>query len=160
MKQKNKHKKRSQQSNKPTKTILLIIIIALIGAGGYFAFNYFSANPAQYLEEYVAKINEEKYEEMYQMLDDESKSKISEEDFIKRNKNIYSGIDMANMQITVNRINREGTNKAKVQYTSKMNTSGGEINFDNTAVLIKKEKMYRINWSSNLIFPNLNETKK
>ena len=160
MKQKNKHKKRKKQSNKPTKTILLIIIIALIGVGGYFAFNYFSANPAQYLEEYVAKINEEKYEEMYQMLDDESKSKISEEDFIKRNKNIYSGIDMANMQITVNGINREGTNKAKVQYTSKMNTSGGEINFDNTAVLIKKEKVYKINWSSNLIFPNLNETDK
>ncbi|HCC04169.1 MAG TPA: hypothetical protein DEP51_04865 [Clostridiales bacterium] len=160
MKQKNKHKKRKKQSNKPTKTILLIIIIALIGVGGYFAFNYFSANPAQYLEEYVAKINEEKYEEMYQMLDDESKSKISEEDFIKRNKNIYSGIDMANMQITVNEINREGTSKAKVQYTTKMNTSGGEINFDNTAVLIKKENVYKINWSSNLIFPNLNETDK
>ena len=160
MKQKNKHKKRKKQSNKPTKTILLIIIIALIGVGGYFAFNYFSANPAQYLEEYVSKINEEKYEEMYQMLDDESKSKISEEDFIKRNKNIYSGIDMANMQITVNGINREGTSKAKVQYTTKMNTSGGEINFENTAVLTKKENTYKINWSSNMIFPNLNETDK
>ena len=160
MKQKNKYKKRSKQSNKPTKTILFIFIIVLLGVCGYFAFNYFSTSPAQYLEEYVSKINEEKYEEMYQMLDDESKSKISEDDFIKRNKNIYSGIDMANMQITVNRINREGTNKAKVQYTSKMNTSGGEINFDNTAVLIKKEKVYKINWSSNLIFPNLNETDK
>ena len=160
MKQKNKHKKRSKQSNKPTKTILLIIIIALIGASGYFAFNYFSSNPAQYLEEYVSKINEEKYEEMYQMLDDESKSKISEEDFIKRNKNIYSGIDMANMEITVNGINREGTSKAKVQYTTKMNTSGGEIIFDNTAVLIKKENVYKINWSSNMIFPNLDDTDK
>ena len=160
MKQKNKHKKRKKQSNKPTKTILFIFIIVLLGVCGYFAFNYFSSNPAQYLEEYVSKINEEKYEEMYQMLDDESKSKISEEDFIKRNKNIYSGIDMANMQITVNEINREGTSKAKVQYTTKMNTSGGEINFDNTAVLIKKENVYKINWSSNLIFPNLNETDK
>ncbi len=160
MKQKNKHKKRSKQSNKPTKTILFIFLMVLLGVCSYFAFNYFSTSPAQYLEEYVSKINEEKYEEMYQMLDDESKSKISEDDFIKRNKNIYSGIDMANMQITVNGINREGTNKAKVQYTSKMNTSGGEISFDNTAVLIKKEKVYKINWSSNLIFPNLNETDK
>lgn len=160
MKQKNKHKKRKKQSNKSTKTILFILIIVLLGVCGYFAYNYFSANPAQYLEEYVSKINEEKYEEMYQMLDDESKAKISEEDFVKRNKNIYSGIDMANMQITVNGINREGTNKAKLQYTTKMNTSGGEISFDNTAVLVKKENAYKINWSSNLIFPNLNETDK
>jgi len=160
MKQKNKHKKRKKQSNKSTKTILFILIIVILGVCGYFAYNYFSANPAQYLEEYVSKINEEKYEEMYQMLDDESKAKISEEDFVKRNKNIYSGIDMANMQITVNGINREGTNKAKVQYTTKMNTSGGEISFDNTAVLVKKENAYKINWSSNLIFPNLNETDK
>lgn len=160
MKQKNKHKKRKKQSNKSTKTILFILIIVLLGVCGYFAYNYFSANPAQYLEEYVSKINEEKYEEMYQMLDDESKAKISEEDFVKRNKNIYSGIDMANMQITVNGINREGTNKAKVQYTTKMNTSGGEISFDNTVVLVKKENAYKINWSSNLIFPNLNETDK
>ena len=160
MKQKNKHKKRKKQSNKSTKTILLILIIVLLGVCGYFAYNYFSANPAQYLEEYVSKINEEKYEEMYQMLDDESKAKISEEDFVRRNKNIYSGIDMANMQITVNGINREGTYKAKLQYTTKMNTSGGEISFDNTAVLVKKENAYKINWSSNLIFPNLNETDK
>ena len=160
MKQKDKHKKRKKQGNKPTKTILFILIIALLGVCGYFAFNYFLSNPAQYLEEYVSKINEEKYEEMYKMLDDESKSKISKDDFIKRNKNIYSGIDMANMQITVNGINREGTNKAKVQYTTKMNTSGGEISFDNTAVLVKKENAYKINWSSNMIFPNLNETDK
>ena len=160
MKQKNKHKKRSKQSNKTTKTIFFILIIALLGVCGYFAYNYFSANPAQYLEEYVSKINEEKYEEMYQMLDDESKAKFSEEDFVKRNKNIYSGIDMANMQITVNGIKREGTNKAKLQYTTKMNTSGGEISFDNTVVLVKKENAYKINWSSNLIFPNLNETDK
>ena len=160
MKQKNKHKKRKKQSNKSTKTILFILIIVILGVCGYFAYNYFSANPAQYLEEYVSKINEEKYEEMYQMLDDESKAKISEEDFVKRNRNIYSGIDMANMQITVNGINREGTNKAKVQYTTKMNTSGGEISFDNTAVLVKKDNVYKINWSSNLIFPNLNETDK
>lgn len=160
MKQKNKHKKISKQSNKATKMILFIFIIALLGVCGYFTYNYFSANPAQYLEEYVSKINEEKYEEMYQMLDDESKAKISEEDFIKRNKNIYSGIDMANMQITVNGTKRESTNKVKLDYTSKMNTSGGEIIFDNTVVLVKKENAYKINWSSNMIFPNLNDTDK
>ena len=160
MKQKNKHKKISKQSNKATKIILFIIIFVFIGVCCYFAFNYFSSNPAQYLEEYVSKINEEKYEEMYQMLDDESKAKISEEDFIKRNKNIYSGIDMSNMQITINGVNREVTNRAKIQYTTKMIISGVEICFDNTAVLVKKENEYKINWSSNMIFPNLEDSDK
>ena len=160
MKRKSKHKKRNKQGNKAIKTIAFIFIIALIGICGYLGFNYFSANPANTLQEYISKINEEKYSEMYEMLDEESKSKISEEDFIKRNKNIYSGIDMANMQITIKEIKRDMTNKAKVSYTSKMNTSGGEIVFDNTAVFSKQNNTYKINWSSNLIFPNLNDTDK
>lgn len=160
MKRNNKHKKKDKKSNKPMKAIMFIIIIALIFVCGYFTFNHFSINPTSTLEEYVSKINEEKYSEMYQMIDDDSKSKISEEDFIKRNKNIYSGIDMANMQISINAIKRDSANKVKVSYTTKMNTSGGKIEFGNTAVLYKKENTYKIHWSSNLIFPNLNETDK
>ncbi len=155
MKRKHKNKKNTKKHY-----IFILLILLIIIIGGYFIFNYFFSNPTKYLEEYVSKINEEKYSEMYQMIDDESKARISEEDFIKRNKNIYSGIDMANMQITINGIKREALNKVKLDYTTKMNTSGGEINFNNSVVLTRKEKTYKINWSSNLIFPNLNDTDK
>ena len=158
MKRKNKHQKRSK--NKTIKTIVFVIVLTLILICGYFVFNYLLTNPSTILEEYVSKINGEKYSEMYQMIDDESKTRISEEDFIKRNKNIYSGIDMVNMQIIINGTKREALNKVKLDYTTKMNTSGGEITFDNSAVLTRKEKSYKINWSSNLIFPNLNDTDK
>ncbi len=158
MKRKNKHQKRSK--NKTIKTIVFVIVLTLILICGYFVFNYLLTNPSAILEEYVSKINEEKYSEMYQMINDESKARISEEDFIKRNKNIYSGIDMANMQIIINGTKREALNKVKLDYTTKMNTSGGEITFDNSAVLTRKEKSYKINWTSNLIFPNLNDTDK
>lgn len=155
MKRKHKNKKNTKKHY-----IFILLILLIIIIGGYFIFNYFFSNPTKYLEEYVSKINEEKYSEMYQMIDDESKARISEEDFIKRNRNIYSGIDMANMQITINGIKREALNKVKLDYTTKMNTSGGEINFNNSVVLTRKEKTYKINWSSNLIFPNLNDTDK
>ena len=158
MKSKNKQKNKSK--NILTKIIVLATILALVIICVYIVFNYLITNPVVILEEYVSKINEEKYSEMYQMIDDESKARISEEDFIKRNRNIYSGIDMANMQITKNGIKREALNKVKLDYTTKMNTSGGEINFNNSVVLTRKEKTYKINWSSNLIFPNLNDTDK
>ena len=161
MKQKRKHKKNNKKNKKNRIKILVIpVILTIIVISGYFAYNYFYSNPSKYLEEYVSKINEEKYQEMYQMIDENSKKSISEEEFIKRNKNIYSGIDMANMQITIKEVKRENGNKARIKYTTKMNTSGGEINFDNTAILLKNNNDYKISWSSNLIFPNLNNSDK
>ena len=35
---------------------------------------------------------------MYNMISNESKGQISQEDFIKRNKNIYEGIDAVNIK--------------------------------------------------------------
>ena len=69
--------------------IVIIIIVAIIV--GYFFLKQEKSDPEQVLNDYIAKINEEKYDEMYQMLDEDSKQKISQEDFITRNKNIYQG---------------------------------------------------------------------
>lgn len=139
--------------------IIIIIVIAAI-IMGYWFLNREKTNPEQVLNDYIAKINEEKYDEMYQMLDEESKQKISQEDFITRNKNIYQGIDMSNMQIEITNEETSG-NESNITYQTKMNTSGGEISFENTITLSKdSEKQYKIDWRSNLIFPDLNDTDK
>jgi len=68
--------------------IIIVMIILIVGAivGGY---GYYLAktqeNPAEILKLYIANINEEKYEEMYEMLDNQSKQNITKEDFIARN---------------------------------------------------------------------------
>lgn len=143
------------------KFIIVVIIIAIAAGGAYFYFNQNGQNPASFMNQYAQKINEENYSSMYEMLSDDSKSKISEEDFITRNKNIYSGIDMSNMQISVNEVQIESSRKIKVTYTTKMNTSGGEISFENMANLVRgNEGKLELEWSSNLIFPNLNDTDK
>ena len=41
-----------------------------------------------------------------------------------------------------------------------MVTSAGEVEFDNIATLKKEKKEIKIEWTSNLIFPQLGETDK
>ena len=84
------------------KKVIIAIVIAVIVAiaGGVSAFVLLSkpkTNPEDIWQSYISLINEQKYEEMYAMLTEESKAQISQEDFIKRNKNIYEGIDMTDM---------------------------------------------------------------
>ena len=142
------------------KKILIIVIIVLIiaGIGGYFYYKKNQNKPEDTLKEYVSKINEEKYNEMYELLNENSKNKISEEDFVTRNKKIYQGIDMSNMKIEVKNIQKSGK-KRTITYTTKMDASGGEITFDNE-ITLNNEKEYKIEWSSNLIFPELEDTDK
>ena len=51
---------------------------------------------------------EEKYEEMYNMISEYSKSQISQDDFVKRNKNIYEGIDAYDIKITPSETTKDG----------------------------------------------------
>ena len=143
------------------KFIIVVIVLLLIAGGLYLYFNQDGKNPVSFMNQYAEKINEEDYSSMYQMITNDSKSKISEEDFIARNKNIYSGIEMGNMQISINGIKIKSLKKYNVSYTTKMNTSGGEISFENTANLVKgSEGKLQLEWTSNVIFPNLNDTEK
>lgn len=97
---------------------------------------------------------------MYEMLNESSKQNISKEDFMTRNKNIYQGIDMTNMGIEITEIEKSGKNRI-LTYQTKMNVAGGEVTFKNTVTLTKnKKKNYKIDWSSHLIFPELNDTDK
>ena len=142
--------------------IVIAIVIAIIG--GIIAFIMLSqpkVQPEEVWQQYISNINQQKYEEMYEMITEESKSQISKEDFIARNKNIYEGIDMADMTIEITNVEEENSDTRKISYNSKMSTGSGDVEFSNTVKLIKdKEKGYTIKWSSNLIFPQLNNTDK
>ncbi len=139
--------------------IVTIVVLIIIAIGAYLFINNQGKKPEEVLNEYISKINEQKYEEMYEYLDDESKQKISKEDFITRNKNIYEGIDMSNMQVTINEVEKVNSKTKNIKYSTQMNASGGQISFENT-ITLKKQKEYKISWSSNLIFPELGEKDK
>ncbi len=142
--------------------IIAIIIVALAGVGvAVYILNQNKTNPEKIWKSYISKINEQKYEEMYQMLSETSKQQISQEDFITRNKNIYEGIEMSDMEVQITGVEEEDSKTSKITYNSSMNTEAGKVEFSNIVRLTEdKEQGYTINWSSNLIFPQLNNTDK
>ena len=107
----------------------------------------------------VRNSHEKNYTELYSLISSESKNKISEEDFITRNQNIYEGIDAVNIKIEITNKEKEN-NTEKISYNEEMSTSAGNISFTNTVNLVKEEKEYKINWSSSMIFPELRDTDK
>ena len=138
--------------------IILVIVLLITAVGGFLYYKNSKDKPEEILNEYISKINDEKYNEMYELLDEKSKQKITEEDFVSRNKKIYQGIDMSNMTIEIKDIKKSGS-KRVIIYNTKMDASGGEITFDNEITLNNKNG-YKIEWSSNLIFPELEDTDK
>ncbi|CDB32739.1 penicillin-binding protein 2 [Clostridium sp. CAG:575] len=140
-------------------TIVIIVVIIAILLTAIFIKNKDTEKPEDVLSAYVALINEQKYDEMYSKISEESKTKISQEDFTKRNKNIYEGIDAYDIKITVSETKKEN-GIYKIAYDESMSTAAGTINFTNTAKIVKENKEYKIDWSSSMIFPQLRNNDK
>ena len=100
--------------------IAAVVVVALVGGVvAFFMLNGPRTNPEDIWQSYISLINEQKYEEMYAMLTEDSKTQISEEDFITRNKNIYEGIDMTNMKAEITLVEEEGSSTRKISYNLK-----------------------------------------
>ena len=140
--------------------ISVIVCLSILAVGGFLIYSSKATKPENILNEYISKINEAKYNEMYEMISNRSKGQITEEDFVKRNKNIYEGIDMSNLKIDIKKIEKESSKKYAITYITSMNVSGQNISFENRSNIIKEDNKLKIDWSSNMIFPNLNVTDK
>ncbi len=110
--------------------------------------------PEALIKTYMTAVNDKDYEKMYSMISKDSS--ISKEDFIARNKNIYEGIDAKNLTIEIDKNNQGDT----VSYKTIMDTSAGQITFTNTATFQKYEGVYKLQWNSKIIFPNLSNDDK
>ena len=149
--------------NKNKKIIIIAVLIIVIVLVTIFSIIILNNKEEKQMKEtlntYIALINEKKYEEMYNMLTEFSKKQINQEDFIKRNKNIYEGIDAYNIKIDISQLKKE-SDKNEITYTQNMGTSAGIIEFNNVATLVKENKEYKLKWSSSMIFPELRNTDK
>lgn len=162
-KRKNSMNLNETRGNKRTVLIVCAVIAAVlvIAAAGVILWNMFRnrEKAEDTVKEYFSYLSEGKYDQMYALLDSESRSTYSEEDFISRNQNIYEGIGAADIRVDVPEdedSRREDTEV--VSYSTSMDTSAGEIDFDNQMTLKKNgEGEYRIDWDSTLIFPSLLE---
>lgn len=143
--------------------VIIVVAVTVMGTIVTFVLIKNRNKPEDVWLKYIAYINEQKYEELYDMITEESKSKISRDDFIARNKNIYDGIDMTDMEIQITSIEEENSTTSKISYNQKMNSDAGQIEFSNVVRVTKDKESqdgYSINWSSSLIFPTLGSNDK
>ncbi|MCI8482877.1 MAG: penicillin-binding transpeptidase domain-containing protein [Lachnospiraceae bacterium] len=113
--------------------------------------------PQELLIQYMNYIPEQKYEEMYQMLNLEEYGRISQEDFIKRNRAIYEGMEVKNLETEIISYQKE---RETVTYQTSFDTIGGRICFENEAFFLKGENGYELVWDDSMIFPELGFTDK
>lgn len=139
--------------------ILILLLLILIPLSVICIYNMRN-KPEDTLGSYIICLNNKEYEKMYDMISVESKVNIDKETFILRNKNIYEGIQTKDIKIEIKNVIKD-EKYTTIKYENIMSTVCGEIKFENTVKLNKEyKKGYVINWSSNLIFPDLNDTDK
>lgn len=138
---------------------LICLFTVIVAFSAKFILNGLNkSKPDEVFKQYISFANERKYEKMYDLLDEKSKSENKKEDFILRNKKIYEGINSHNMSVKINDIKKEKGNDKIIKYDSKMDTLAGEISFSNEVLLTRdRHKNYRIKWQSDVIFPELEE---
>lgn len=134
------------------KKILIGVVFIFAAAGGVLFYkNNIAMNPGDTLLKYMSYVEEEEYDKMYQMLDEESRKEISKEDFVSRNQKIYEGISMKKLDVTITSKKRDTT----VAYRVEMRTSAGKIKYGNKTSFVKENRRYRVKWDDSMIFPQL-----
>ncbi len=135
--------------------IIAVIAILVLSIISIIFLNKEKSNPEDVIKQYMSYITEKNYDEMYQLTTKET----AQEEYITRNENIYEGIEVSKLNINIAKTTKKGK-EAEVVYSTSMSTIAGEVNFSNTTNLVKENGIYKIKWSSNIIFPTLNNEYK
>ncbi|MEY8353212.1 penicillin-binding transpeptidase domain-containing protein [Lachnospiraceae bacterium 54-53] len=148
-----------------TAAVTLVILLAgLAGAALFFLIQGMTGasgkQPDVLFQKYVDSLSKGDYKAMYDMLDEQSRLNISEDEFMTRHKNIYEGIGASDIKVQISQTEKED-GEAFVSYTMSLNSSAGEISFKNRAEFRKEKKNgYKIAWSDALIFPELGRSDR
>ncbi len=149
---------------------LLWIILALVLAIGAGIMSYlFLQNrrkaamptPDELFSQYTAYLSGGSYEKMYDMLDEQSRQEITLEDFVTRHKNIFGGIEAANIQAAVTGTEEKEDGVAVVSFQMSLDCLAGPISFPNQVTFLKDEEgAYHMAWNDRVIFPEFSRTDK
>ena len=112
-------------------------------------------------DNYTEKWVKSDYSGMYQMLTNDSKSTISEEDFTTRYTNIFSAINANNLSLELSGDKEKSDNQIIIPFNLNMNTLAGDVTLeDYKLILVKEEKEYKVKWDESLIFPQMTKDDK
>ena len=141
-----------------------ISIIALILIAGFSIFISGCSKKDEIKEAfnmYVDLWSNYKYEDMYDMLSEESKEYIDKETFVERYSNIYDAIDAKNIEFSINNEESRDKKSLEIPFTMKLNTIVGDLEIDEFKLTLANEKSgYKVMWNEGLIFPGMVEGDK
>ena len=152
-------KRKNIKKRKNYGTIWMInLCLILVGTAIFVWYiNVPDASPEETLKEYMSYISNQKYEQMYEMIDVGASGNICQEDFVKRNSAIYDGIGVDNIKIHITSYDKE---QKEICYETSMDTVAGNVTFENNVSFIQEKGTYKLVWSDSLIFPELDSTDK
>jgi cell division protein FtsI/penicillin-binding protein 2 len=137
-----------------------LYLIALLG----LAFTTVSCDnhtpgPDDILKQFLAAWGKQDYQAMYELLSEDAKKQISVTDFASRYQQIYQGIDAQGMELTPkipNDFKASGDKSTVLAFSAKWTTAITDPFTENYKVkLIRDDAGWRIDWSPELIFPQL-----
>jgi len=140
---------------------LLLILTFSVGLFGCSE----KIKPEDRFSEYIEKWNQQDFSAMYDMLTAETKNKVSRAEFVERYKKIYEDINAQNVKVEFVKPEEEvkpnEDGNVLFTYSFSMDTLAGPVSFNHNATLVEEEleegKDWRIQWNTNMIFPQLND---
>lgn len=111
-----------------------------------------------FINQYTTYVNDQKFSEFIQLFSDDSfvRYSTSKEETIKRYQSIFEGIGTEKIEIKNLATKKDKNNSYELSYNLEIETANGHISTDKYRILVNKnEKGYRLDWSPNLIFPDM-----
>lgn len=125
--------------------------------------------PQDRFDAYIKLWNEQKFDKMYDYLTEGSKEVISKEDFTSRYQKIYEDLQITDLKMTFKKPEEEekldkDTDSVSYDFSAKMNSIAGPIEFTHSAKMKKeerdKENNWYVDWNTTYIFPQLKDGDK
>ena len=131
-------------------SVLLLCIVILTGC---------SSNADELLfKNFTETLSGGDYAALYQLLSEESKQRITEEEFVTKYKSIYSGIKAAHFTFEMGEIDHKND---IIPFNLTMDTIAGTLKLKDFALpFVKENKELKILWSESLIFPTMKRGDK
>ena len=155
---KKKSTKKRKQQKKRMLCLVSVVLVAAVGAGGVLLYKKMTEKTREdIIKEYMGYIEKKEYQKMYALLDEASKDKVKQEDFITRNQNIYEGIEAEKIQLD---IPEEQDKDQPLSYRVTMDTLAGELTYDADTFFEKEKGQWHLVWDDSVIFPGLESKDK
>lgn len=141
--------------------ILLILLVAAIAGCSK------EPMPQDRFAAYISLWNEQKFDKMYDYLSNDAKKTITKEEFTSRYQKIYKDLEVTDLKINFKKPKEDKQSEketAAYNFSVKMNSMAGAINFTEKANLQKEERdkknNWYVDWDTSFIFPQLHQGDK